>query len=1027
MVERLLRLSLAHRGLVLALAGALLIVGALRASQMPVDVFPDLTAPRVTIVTESTGMATEEVERLITFPIETAVNGTAGLRRLRSASAPGISVVWAEFDWSTSSVVARQRVTERLQTAVSTLPEAAEAPLLAPASSVMGEIAFIALTSEKRTPMELRRIADVEVRRRLLGVQGVSQVVPIGGAVKQYQILVDPHRLEPYGLTLERVIAAVRRGNENAAGGYAIDGGQESVVRVLGRAHGVDDLEAIVVARRGATAVRVRDVARVREGPALPRGAASFDARPGIILSVVKQPEADTVSTTRRLDEAIAALTADLTPKGVVIHPNVFRQQDFIDTAIDNVITVLRDGAALVILVLLIFLWSLRPTLISVIAIPLSLVTAIVVLDVLGLTIDTMTLGGLAIAIGELVDDAIVDVENVTRRLRERVALPEGERAPILATVLNASLEIRAAIVSATLILMLVFVPMLFLDGLEGRLLRPLAVAYLAAIFASLIVAVTVTPVLCAMLLPNALPKDGRDPPVVRWLVGWYEPILGACVRRPGTVVTASGLLVVAGLAAFGGLGRAFLPEFNEGSLNIGMVLSPGTSLAESDALATLAERALLADPAVLSVGRRTGRAERDEHVLGVETTEMEVRLSREDDRTRERLFADIRERLKIVPAQFTIGQPISHRIEHMISGQRAVLSVKLFGDDLRALRNGAESVKSVMEGVPGIVDLNVEQIVEIPQLSIRIDRHAAASYGLSTGEAAATIGAALWGVTPSTVYEEGTATDVVVRYDRSFEADIEDVRRTVVPTPSGALVPIRALADVRRDAGPNFVLRENVERRLVVSANVEGGDVRGTYEAARARVETNAKLPAGVRVAFAGQFERERAASQRLFLLGLLAVVGIGFIVATTLSSTRRALIVLVNLPLALAGGVAGVYLAGGVLSIATTIGFITLFGIATRNGILLATRTRDLELEGLELLDAVTAAAKERLAPILMTAVTATFGLLPLGLALGQPGSEIQAPMALVILTGLTTSTALNMLVVPAMLARWGSHGGQ
>lgn len=1022
MVERLIRLSLGHRGLVLACAAITLVLGAWRAADMPVDVFPDLTAPRVTVVTESTGMATEEVERLITFPIETAVNGTAGLRRLRSASAPGISVVWAEFDWTTSSIVARQRVTERLQTAVSSLPDGAEPPLLAPASSVMGEIAFIALTSDQRSPIELRRIADVEVRRRLLGVQGVSQVVPIGGERKEYQILVDPNRLEPYRLTLGEVVDAVRRGSRNAPGGYAIDGGQESVVRVLGRAHGIDDLEAIVVTSRDGAPVRIRDVARVREGAALPRGTASCDARPAVILSVVKQPEADTVSTTRRLDEALAGLQRDLGPRGVEVHTEVFRQQDFIDTAIENVVGVLRDGAILVIVVLLFFLWSIRPTVISVVAIPLSLVTAAIVLDLFGLTIDTMTLGGLAIAVGELVDDAIVDVENVTRRLRERAHLPPTERPSVIETVLTASLEIRAAIVSATLILMLVFVPLLFLGGLEGRLLRPLAVAYLAAILASLLVAITVTPVLCSFLLPGAVEKDAREPRVIALLVRRYTPLLEWTLVRPRVVVTAAAALVLTGVVAFAGLGRSFLPEFNEGSLNIAMVLAPGTSLDESNALATLAERALLADPAVVSVGRRTGRAERDEHVLGVETTELEVRLSREDERTREQLFGDIRERLAVVPAQFTIGQPISHRIEHMISGQRGALAIKVFGEDLGRLRRAAESVRTAIVDVPGLVDLNVEQVVEIPQLSIRIDQHAASAYGFSTGAAATAIGTALWGIAPTSVYEEGTATPVVVRYDRAFEADLEDIRRLVVPTPHGALVPISALAHVRRDAGPNFVLRENVERRLIVSANVDGGDVRGAFEAVRANIERDAQLPDGVRVEYAGQFEREAETARRLSLLGLVVIVGIGFVVATTLGSGRRALIVLVNLPFALAGGVVGVYLAGGVLSVATTIGFITLFGIATRNGILLATRTRDLEDEGVATAEAVSRAAQDRLAPILMTAVTAALGLLPLALALGQPGSEIQAPMALVILTGLATSTTLNMLVVPAMLARWG-----
>jgi len=1024
MIARLLRLSLGHRFLVLGLAAALLGLGLLRAGNMPVDVFPDLTAPRITVVTESTGLAAEEVERLITFPLETAVNGAAGVRRVRSASAPGISIVWIEFDWSTDPALARQRVTERLQSTTGTLPPEASAPLLAPAASVMGEIAFVALTSDRVDPMELRRIADVEVRRRLLAVEGIAQVVPIGGEEKQYQILAEPARLERYGLTLADLVAAVGRGSVNAPGGYVVEGGQESVVRVLGRAAGVTDLEAIVVTSRERTPVRVRDVADVRIGPAVARGTASYRAKPAVLLSLVKQPHADTVSTTRRVDAALDVIARELEPSGVALHRDIFRQQDFIDTAIANLVGVLRDGAVLVVLVLFVFLWSLRPTLISMLAIPLSLVVAALVLDALGFTIDTMTLGGLAIAIGELVDDAIVDVENVVRRLRERLLLPEATRPTTLATVLHASLEIRSSIVSATVVIMLVFVPLLFLEGLEGRLMRPLSLSYLVAIFASLIVAVTITPVLCSFLLPKALERTGaKEPPFLRLLARGYEPVLRASLAHPLRVAAAATLVVAVGVGGLVGVGRSFLPEFNEGSLTIGMVLAPGTSLSESSALATMAERELLRDPAVRSVGRRTGRAERDEHVLGVESSEIEVRLNPDDPRTKEQVFADIRERLKAVPgAAFTIGQPISHRIEHMISGQRAALSIKVFGENLDDLRRVADGVKKVAEGVPGLVDVSTEQVVDIPQLVVKVDAQGASTYGLSAGEAATAVGTALWGSTPTHVFERGTAAEVVVKYSPATLSDIESIRRAGIPTPSGAVVPVSAIAEVRKDRGPNYILRENAERRVVVTANVEGRDVRGTYEALRARVAAGVRLPAGVRVEYSGQFEREEATSRRLLLLGLFSVLGIALVVGGTLGSVRRTMIVLVNLPLALAGGVVGVYLAGAVLSVATMIGFITLFGIAMRNGILLATRVRDLELSGVERAEAVARAARERLAPIAMTALTAALGLLPLALALGQPGSEIQAPMALVILTGLTTSTVLNMIVVPALLARFG-----
>ncbi len=1024
MVEFLLRASLRHRALVLGAASVLLVLGIVRARQMPVDVFPDLTAPRVTIVTESTGMAPEEVERLITFPLETAVNGVAGVRRVRSASAPGISIVWVEFDWDTTNTEARQRVTERLQ-GVSGLPEEAETPILAPPSSVMGEIAFVALTSDTVDPMELRRVGEVELRRRLLAVPGIAQVVALGGLERQYQVIVDPDRLERFDLTLSDVVRAVGQGNRNAPGGFVIGQGQESVVRVLGRSHATEDLAGILVATRGSTPVRVRDVAEVRVGAALPRGTASYNATPAVVLSVVKQPGADTLDVTAKMDEAIDALVPSFRERGIEVHRDLFRQSEFITTSISNVLAVLRDGAILVVAVLLLFLWSLRPTIISAIALPLSVVSATLVLDALGMSLDTMTLGGLAIAIGELVDDAIVDVENVVRRLRDRLKLPEAERPTVLRTVLLASSEIRSSIVSATLILMLVFLPLLFLEGIEGRLLEPLAVAYLVSVGSSLVVAVTVTPALCSLLLPNAIAKsEGKEPPVLQFLARRYEPALRFSIANPGTVVVGAGAAVVAGTVALAFTGRSFLPEFNEGSLTIAAVTLPGTSLDQADSLGTMVERALLADPAVVSTSRRTGRAEKDEHVQGVEASELEVRL-RPDERDRDEVLADLRERLAMVPGvQLTIGQPISHRIDHMISGQRAALSVKVIGEDLLALRGVAEQVKEAVSDVPGLVDVTVEQVAYIPQIVVDVDKAAAAQYGLSPGDAAEAAGTALWGEEASRIYEMGTSTEVVVRYGDEARADIDAVSRARISTPTGAIVPVSAFADVKRDRGPNYVLRENVERRVVVTANVAGRDLRSVYEDVRARVAERVDPSGGIRIEYSGQFEREEAAGKRLLLLGLLAIVGIALIVGATLASGRRAAIVLVNLPLALAGGVVGVYLGGGVLSVASLIGFITLFGIATRNGILLATRTRDLELAGMPRLEAVAESARERLAPILMTAVTAGLGLLPLALALGEPGSEIQAPMALVILTGLVTSTALNMVVVPALLARWGGE---
>lgn len=1023
MIDALLRLSLRRRWLVVAAAAVMSVYGVVRAVQMPVDVFPDLTAPRVTIVTESTGMAPEEVERLVTFPIETTVNGVAGVRRVRSASASGISIVWVEFDWDTDDIVARQRVTERLQ-GLSALPPEAETPILAPPSSVMGEIAFIALGGEDVDPLELRRVGEVQVRRRLLALRGVAQVIALGGLERQYQVIADPERLARYDLTLHDLVRALEQGNKNVPGGYVIDQGQESVVRVLGRSHSEAQLAAIGVALRAGHPVRVRDVANVRIGAAVPRGTASYNGRPAVILSIVKQPGADTLDVTRRVDAALDAMAPSLSQRRMTIHRDLFRQADFIHKAVANLMTVLRDGALLVVAVLLLFLWSLRPTVISVVALPLSLLLAVIALNALGLALDTMTLGGLAIAIGELVDDAIVDVENVVRRLRDRRRLPEAERKAVLATVLDASLEIRSAIVSATAILGIVFLPLLFLEGLEGRLLMPLGVAYLVSIASSLLVAVTVTPVMCSLLLPNAIDAAGREPPLMRRFVRMYEPALGFALKHPRTVVAGGGLAIAAGIVALGFTERSFLPEFNEGSLTIAAVTLPGTSLEQSNMLGALAERALLADPAVVSTARRTGRAQRDEHVQGVEAAEIDVRL-RDDPRNKQELLADIRERLAAVPGvQFTLGQPISHRIDHMLSGQRAALSIKVVGEDLDELRTCAAQVRAVVADVPGLVDLSMDQAVNVPQVVVRIDHHAASHYGFSPGQAAQAVSTALWGATASRIYEHGTVTEVVVRHGEDARASIETVRRTRVPTPSGAVVPVSAFADVKADRGPNYILRENVERRMVVTANVQGRDLRSVYDDVRARVDEGVALPTTVRVEYAGQFEREQAAGSQLLLFGLVAILGIALILIVTLRSLRRAVIVLVNLPLALAGGVVGVFFGGGVLSIASIIGFITLFGIATRNGILLATRTRDLELEGVESAQAVAQSARERLAPIVMTAVTAGLGLLPLGLALGEPGSEIQAPMALVILTGLATSTVLNMVVVPALLARWGGR---
>lgn len=1024
MINWLLSFALRNRPLILVIAAICLVLGPLRARELPVDVFPDLSAPRVTIVTEVTGLASEEVESMVTYPVESAVFGLPGVRRLRSASAPGISLVWVEFDWDTESAIARQRVTERVQGLSGKLPPSAKEPLLAPDSSIMGEIAFLAMTSDQVDAMQLRRVADVQVRRRLLGVQGVAQVVNLGGEVRQYQVKADPLTLAALDLSLSDLREALQRGGHNAPGGYLVDRGQESVIRVLARPKGVQDLKNILVRRDDHRAIRLGDVAKVEVGPGVQRGVASYNAEPGVIVSVTKQPGADTLGTTQRMDEVVKELQASLQRQGIELHSQVFRQQDFIDRAIANLLKVLQDGAILVVFVIALFLWSARPMLISVLAIPLSMAVAVIVMGLLGLRIDTMTLGGLAIALGEVVDDAIVDVENVLRRLREKAR--EGSLRPpiVIKTVFDASVEVRSSVVSATAILVLVFLPLLTLEGMEGRLLAPLAIAYIIAIAASLLVAITITPVLCSYLLPAAVRgREHQTPPLLGWLQRVYAPILEWSLRHTHAVIVAALGLVVASLIVLVSMGRAFLPEFNEGSLNIAMQLAPGTTLQDSDMLARQAERLLLEDRAVISVARRTGRAEQDEHVLGVESSEFEVRLREDPSRSKREVFSDIRERLRRVPGgRFEVGQPISHRIDHMLSGQRSMLSVKLFGDDLHTLREVGEQVEAVAQTVPGLVDVALEPMVDIPQLALKVRSEPAARYGLTPGEVAEQLSCALWGDVVGEIYEGSLATPILLFYDKGLRDQKDRIAGMRLRTPTGSSIEVQELAEVISQAGPNYVLRENLRRRLVLQANVDALDPDQVVQTLRSEIADKIALPSDMSIELDGQFKRAAAASTRLWAMSVLVLVGIVLIVHATVGSMRRTLIVLLNLPFALSGGVLGVYLAGSVVSVATVIGFITLFGIATRNGILLVTRVGDLETQGYPLERAVREASTERLGPILMTALTAALGLLPLGLALGEPGSEIQAPMALVILAGLISSTLLNMSVVPAAIQRWG-----
>ena len=1026
MIDALIRAALRQRSAVLALALLLTVVGTVVALRMPLDVFPDLTAPTVTVITEAHGMAPTEVEAQVTFPVESALNGAAGVRRVRSATAVGISVVWVEFDWGVDIQAARQVVTERLALATAGLPETVGRPVLAPTSSIMGEILFLALTSDRHDPARLRTTAEVAVRRRLLAVPGVSQVTPIGGDVKQYQVVLSPARLQALGIDLAQVADALRASNENVSAGFLPEGGSELLVTGIGRVQTVEDIAETVVVVRDRTPIRVADVARVTTGTAPKRGEGSLAARPAVILGVQKQPGANTLALTAALDEVLDDVARRL-PEGMRIERHVFRQADFIATAVRNVQLALRDGAVLVVLVVFVFLGNLRATLVTLTAIPLSLLAAVLALSALGATINTMTLGGMAIAVGALVDDAIIDVENVFRRLREEGGRPPGQRRPALEVVYRASVEIRSSIVFATLIIVLVFLPVFVLPGVEGRLLRPLGTAYVVALGASLLVAVTVTPVLCLLLLPGTrVVREAREPRVVAWLRARYRRLLEPVVDRPALVGLPALLALLLALAGAARLGRAFLPEFNEGALTISAVTLPGTALAESDALGRIVERTILAQPEVVSVARRTGRAELDEHAQGVEAAELDVSFALQA-RTKDEFLQALRAALSTVPGvNVTVGQPISHRIDHMLSGTRANVAVKLFGDDLHRLRGLAEQARGAMEGVPGVVDLSVEQQADVPLLLIRMDRPAMARHGLRVEDVAHALEASLQGLTVSRVLEGRLSHDLVLRVEAATGAGWGSSTLGDLPLDAadGGQVPLSAVAHLARSTGPNLISREDVERKIVVMCNVAGRDVASVVGDVRRRVDPLVQGQPGYRVEYGGQFEAAEDANRLLLGLGVAVVLGIGLVLHLAFGSGRDAALVMLNLPLALIGGVAAVWLGGGVLSVASLIGFITVFGIAARNGIMLVSHVRHLQAEEgvTSFREAVVRGAVERVAPILMTALAAGLALVPLAVSGDEPGNEIQSPMAIVILGGLLTSTALNMLVVPAVYLRLG-----
>jgi CzcA family heavy metal efflux pump len=1018
MIDRIISWSLHNRPLVLGLSVLFLAVGSWVAWRMPVDVLPDLTAPTVTILVEGRGMAPTDMEALVTFPIETALNGAAGVRRVRSATAVGIAVVWVEFEWGEDIYRARQTVNERVAAVAADLPPQVDPPTLAPVSSIMGEILFVALRSERHDLVQLRTIAEAQVRRRLLAVPGVSQVVATGGGERQFQVILSPQRLAAADLSIDEVEEALRRASRNTSAGFRVAGGQEYLIQGVGQIRTLSDIEQTVVATRSTQPILVSDLGAVRIGEALKRGEGSYNGEPAVVLGIQRQPDVNTLQLTRTLDAAFVEIQATL-PEGVRIERDVMRQADFIEVALSNLNAALRDGTLLVVLVTVVFLANLRAAGITLVAIPLSLVAAVIGLRLAGLSINSMTLGGLAIAIGALVDDAIIDVENILRRLRQNATKPEAERRPILEVVYVASKEIRKSIVFATVIVMLVFLPLFFLADVEGRLLQPLGLAYLIALFASLIVALTVTPVLSYYLLPKLRSvREGHEPAVSRWTKQGYGRWVPWTLDHRTAIFAAAGVLLVLAGLSLPRMGRAFLPEFNEGALVISAVTLPGTSLAASDQLGTALERLLQRVPEVVSSARRTGRAERDEHVQGVESAEIDVKL-RESDRSRDEVLEDIRTRLSLVPGvNVTIGQPISHRIDHMLSGSRANLAIKIFGDDLQQLRDLGTQVQAAVQGIEGLVDLSVEQQTDIPTVRVNFDRAALGRYGLQSGAAAEALETALVGREVGQILEGQLAVPLVIRYPQADAPDLEAIRDTPLRTSTGGRVPVSAVADVREDRSPNFISRENVQRKITVTANVAGRDLGGVVADVQNAVGTRVTLPGGYRVEYSGQFESSQQAATLLFWLSIAVVVAMFFILAAAFGSGALAALIMVNLPLALIGGIAGVFVTGGVLSIASIIGLIALLGIAARNGIMLVSHIEYLRnAEGVtDLREAVVQGSIDRVVPILMTALCTGLALVPVALGAGKPGSEIQAPMATVIIFGLISSTALNMLVVPA-----------
>ncbi len=1036
MFNAIIRFALRNRTLVVAGAALLVVYGYLVVRELPVDVFPDLNRPTVTIMTEAGGLSPEEVEVLVTRPLETALNGAPGVQRIRSTSGVGLSIVYVEFDWSTDILRARQMTQERLQLAAEQLPEGVT-PAMGPVSSIMGEIMLIGLYSTgegetKTAPMDIRTAADWGLRPRLLAIPSVAQVIAIGGGVKQYQVLVDPRKLAAAGVTLEEVEAAAALSQGNTTGGFIDRKSQEYLVRNLARTASIDDLADTVVALRNGVPITLAQVATIVEAPRIKRGDAGVGVKdaasglvsvqPAVILSVQKQPGADTVTLTAEVERVLASAHGTVFPDDVEAKV-LFRQASFIRASVSNVEEALRDGAILVVIVLFLFLLNFRTTIITLTAIPLSFVVAAIAMKLMGLSINTMTLGGLAVAIGELVDDAIVDVENVFRRLRENRHLPAEQRVPIATVVYRASSEVRNSIVYATAVVVLVFVPLFAMTGIEGRLFAPLGVAYIVAILASLVVSLTVTPVLAYYLLPGAkVMTHQQDGFLVRFLKRCQSWVLHRTLRHAGWVMGGAAALVIAAAVTVPFLGRSFLPTFNEGTVTVNLLTTPGTSLSESDRIGALAESLILEVPEAVSTGRRVGRAELDEHAEGVHYTEIDVDLRR-SGRSRDQILADLRQRLDVLPGVVVnIGQPISHRLDHLLSGVRAQIAVKIFGDDLDALRAKAEEVRTVMATIDGVTDLQVEKQVLVPQLGIRVRRDEARNRGLQPGLLVERLEAALAGKVVGQVLDGQRTYDVVVRFDDASRADRTAIENVLIDTPAGR-VPLRVLAEVVETSGPNQIVRENAQRRIVVSANVGDRDLGSVVSDIQTEIAAGVDL-AGFYVQYGGQFESQQSATRRIALLSIVAFLLIFLVLHSHFRDVRIVLQILVNIPLALIGAVIAIWLTDGILSVATLVGFITLCGIASRNTIMMISHYIHLVQEEGEQFDErmIIRGSLERLVPVLMTAFTAGLALIPLVLAAGEAGKEILYPVAVVILGGLASATLLDLVVTPVVFWKFG-----